>query len=74
MGNNTSSSSTLSSPDCYIRNKMMRQCSNNIENLQQSNKTQIGCDCQENFIECDENRRIIRVIKQNKHTLTSTVL
>jgi hypothetical protein len=52
----------------------MRQCSNNIENLQQSNKTQIGCDCQENFIECDENRRIIRVIKQNKHTLTSTVL
>jgi len=51
MGSNTSSSSTLSLPDtnsdCYIRNKMMRQCSNNTENLRQSNKTQIGCDCQE---------------------------
>jgi hypothetical protein len=51
MGSNTSNSSRLSSPDtnsdCYIRNKMMRQCSKNTENLQQSNNTQIGCNCQE---------------------------
>ncbi|CAF1223778.1 unnamed protein product [Adineta steineri] len=28
-------------------------------------KTQIGCDCQGNVVECDENGRIIRVIKSN---------
>jgi hypothetical protein len=88
MGSTTSSSSTSSStdnkPDCYIRNKMMRQqCLqtrpdneninpkpylNNAENLPSmtnTDKTQLGCDCQGNVVECDENGRIIRVIKQN---------
>lgn len=30
-----------------------------------SSKIQIGCDCQGNVVECDENGRILRTIKQN---------
>jgi hypothetical protein len=32
---------------------------------QNPGKTQIGCDCQGNVVECDENGRIIRIIKSN---------
>jgi hypothetical protein len=79
MGSNTSSSSTSSSTpndsDCYLRNKMIRQqCSQTRpDNEGRSvpptqpypSKLQLGCDCQGNVVECDENGRIIRVIKQN---------
>jgi hypothetical protein len=69
MGSSSStSSSTPNDSDCYLRNKIIRQeClpprSDNFP--PPSSKLQMGCDYQGNVVECDENGRVIRVIKPN---------
>lgn len=79
----SSSSPPDTNSDCYFHNRIKQQheqClqshSNNIGNTNSpiqmksticSNKIQIGCDCQGNIVECDENGKIIRSLKQNNN-------